>query len=261
MVAGDGRGRDAGQSLGARQDRGDERVLLAEIGPRGEVGRVARTRQLVFGLQHTAGAEARVDAEKVPETANQQTRAGEQHDGERELAGDEHRPERRAGGADGAAPAVGLQRGLEVDAACVQRWDEAEQEAGGQRHRKGDCQDPHIDRRAGQAGNVRGRAGHQHTHAGNSEPDAYRRPDRRQHQPFRHELTGHSRRRRAERTAHRDLLNAAGAARDQQAGDIHAGGQRTSATAPSSTYNVGRTRPSTTSASGSTLTPRPRFIG
>ena len=37
----------------------------------------------------------------------------------------------------GAARAVGLERGLQIDAACMQRRHEAEQEAGGERHARG----------------------------------------------------------------------------------------------------------------------------
>ncbi len=138
MIAGDRGGRHAGQHLGAREDRRDEGVLLAKIRPRGEVSRVARPRQLVFGLQHAPGLEAGIDAQQVPEAADQQTGARQQHDGQRELAGHEHRSKGRPRPARRAARAVGLERGLQIDAACMQRRHEAEQETGGERHRESD---------------------------------------------------------------------------------------------------------------------------
>src|SRR5215213_6170897 len=91
------------QRCGAGEDRGDEGVLLAEIRPRGERRRIARGGQLILGFQHATRSESRIDAEQVPEASNQQASASQQHDRERQLAGDEDRPERRPRAAEGAA--------------------------------------------------------------------------------------------------------------------------------------------------------------
>ena len=85
---------------------GIEPVLKRDVEVGAALGvAIAADRQVDRERQHVVGTNAEIDVREMLEAAQQQTRAGQQHHRERDLADDQHLPETRlAAAAGGAAP-------------------------------------------------------------------------------------------------------------------------------------------------------------
>ena len=129
MIAGDGGRLDAGERGGALEQRGIERVLLLEVRPLPEVDRIARGRKLILGLQYARGLESRVHVLQSPEAADQQARARDEHDRERQLGDDQRAPKARAAGACRSARRTVGERRLEIEPARLERRNQPEHDA------------------------------------------------------------------------------------------------------------------------------------
>jgi hypothetical protein len=132
-----------------RLDAGQRDKLL--LPPRDEGGalrgvRVLRAAEADFKRQHAVGPEAGVNLLQPRERAEQQARADEQHEAQRDLARDEQRPRATAAVRD-AAPGL-LQRRDEVDAARAERRGERREQPGEQRDRRREARLPQPQPRA-----------------------------------------------------------------------------------------------------------------
>ena len=218
---------DAGRQLLARRRRFDTRNRLEpchrpplarddgveRFGPGG-----AHAERL-----HTLGIESRRRRLQPREAADQQARADQQDDGERDLRGDQ-------GPLHGVPPA-----GVSASAASERAGRTGARSPERRRNReKQGRQQSQADREGDEAGVdanlLNARQGSSRLTQQRRSPvrdhEAERGSDQRQDQPFYQQLLHHRRSRRAQREAHGELMLAPRRLRQQQAGDVAARGQQ-----------------------------------
>ena len=111
---------DAGQRAQARQQ------LIEKREARG-ILRVARVRQRQLERERLLGFETGIDRLQADKAPDQQTRAGEQHDGQRQFDDDQRAAKARAAAAGHGPASALLQRGGEPAARRVERRHQAEE--------------------------------------------------------------------------------------------------------------------------------------
>ena len=136
---------DAEWNTGRRRGRIDHAGQLAravdDVGQgRPHVGRRRSGTRALKNLrrEHALGAESRIDAHDVDEAPDEQRRADEQHDGQRDLGDDQRRTGATAAAARAAATGTLAERGRERGTGSLQRRSDARDES---RHQRGDRRD------------------------------------------------------------------------------------------------------------------------
>jgi len=227
VVAAAERQRDGGRGrlhAGNGAQVGDETVVerdLLRI-------RVARVGQQERRRDDAIGIEAGRRPHQAIEAAEQQSRADQQHDADRGF-GDHEEPAQAPLGAAGRRACGRLRARRRVRAHGAERRGEAERERAHDRHRGGEGQHRRVERHLVEAADLDRRPAHERRDRAVGDREAARGADRRQHQALGQQLPDDAAGRGAERLPHRDLRAAAGAAREQQVGEVDARDQQDAA--------------------------------
>ena len=177
--------------------------------------------------QHVLGAQAKIHGREPLEAAQQQSGAGQEHEGERDLGDHEHLPEAGLPAAAARAAARLAQHAFEIRARVLQRRRQTERESGHERDDETESEDGSASARAGgDAGDRFGRGGEQQARDGLRAGEADDAAGERQQQAFDDELPRQPPPRAAERGTNGELLLARRAARQDEPGDVHAGNRQ-----------------------------------
>ena len=175
--------------------------------------------------QHVVRDEAGGRLLQAQEAAHQKTRAGEQHEGERDLS--HHQGVAQPAAPTRGAVAAGLLQGrLRVGARCRQRRQNSERDAGDRAGGQQETKDAPVNANLPGARNLRGREFQNQPGAahGKQQPaDSARQAE--QH-ALGQKLLHHAAPAGAQRRPHRDLVRSSGGASQQQVGHIRAGDQQ-----------------------------------
>jgi hypothetical protein len=178
------------------------------------------------GEQQVVGVEAGIEVDGVAQGAQEEARADEQHERERDLRDDERVAQAEAAQPGRRAAGVVLERRDEIGARGVERGGEAEDEA--RRERDGEREEQHarVDREIEQRRLFRGEEAGQQVGRPqrDDEPDAAARE--REHDRFRDQLPHEPPARRSEREPDRDLTPPGGGPRQQEVRHVRAGDEQ-----------------------------------
>jgi hypothetical protein len=124
------------------------------------------------------GIEAGTDAAESEKSANEQRRADQQNQGQRNLADDQERARLGLPEAGPGAVAALLERRVEVGARGGESREEPEQDAGEQRHREGEREYTPIDSDGGAVFADTGQSGRTHGQQGAHSHETEEQPER-----------------------------------------------------------------------------------
>ncbi len=188
--------------------------------------RIVRLRQPEPRGQHRRGVEAEIDALQPPETLDQQRRADQQHQRERELADDEDAAQaRRASGGAGPARRLAHHR-LQLGVRALNRRRQAEEHAGHDRQGGREREHGRVDVDGLQSRQARRADLHEGVDAPDRDQQAERAAGRREQHALGQELPHQARAAGAQRAANGNLPLPDRRAREQQVRDVGAGDQQ-----------------------------------
>ena len=160
------------------------------------------------------------------EALDQQAGAGQQHDRERDL-GDDEDSARASHSSPDHGPRASLLDGVDqIDLRGVERRNETEQQAGGERNDKGEREDASIDAAFGTADHVSRTQRHQRSRAPEGQQNTGSAGDERQQQALGDQLPDDPAPPGAERRANGDLARARRRLAQQQRGGVGTGDQQ-----------------------------------
>ena len=202
----------------ARELRDAGRLLVAVAGERHLHG------------QHIMGIEAGTDTAEGEKGANEQRRADQQHQGQRDLADDEQRASLALPEAGAGAVAALLQGGVEVGARGAEGREESEEDAGEQRDGEGEGEYAPIDADGGavfaNTGQAGGTHGQQGAHAHEAEQQAKNAASDGEQHAFGEQLADDACPAGSECGADRKFAFASGGADQQKIGHVGAGDEK-----------------------------------
>ena len=176
--------------------------------------------------------ESRLDALKRNGAANEQARADEQHEGDRQLADDEAGAQPVAHAAHRGATSAFLEDRLHIGARRPDRGGEAEENGARQRDEQREPQHDRVERRLLEARHAIRRSRDEGLDAPGGEREPRGGGDQREDEALGQELPDHPAAAGAERGANRHLPGPRGPAREQQVGDVAARDQQDEADRP-----------------------------
>ena len=174
------------------------------------------------GSDDTFGVQARVDGEGLGKAVDEETGAGEEHQGHRDLNHDKHTAQGADAASRGRAARAALDDLGQVGAQDMEDGDEAGQHADQESQADGEAEDAQVERRRQ---GLRQHLGHveiAHAQRAPREREAEGGAERGEQQAFEQQLTRDGRAAGAEGGTDRELRLARVGAHEQEVGDVHA---------------------------------------
>ena len=176
--------------------------------------------------QHVSIVEARIDPHQLHEAADEQPRANQQHDRQRDFCDDQQAAQALATCTRGAGPSAVLERARQVGTRRLQRRNDPEEETGHQGRCHGRREHAQVEADRGDAREAGGQPGANRLDAEIREQDAERRATQGEHHPFDEQRAHQPPPARTERRPDSHLAAADRRPRQHQVGDVGARDQQ-----------------------------------